>query len=216
MAKFMDETAERAFHDAVAAIEKASSAEVVVAVRPHANLWMVPTIGLGMIAAAVALAYALFAEREFSLWAIFSLPALAGTAVALLVLLPPIYRVLLPARLRDDHVVQAARATFVERGVHSTRARTGVLVYVSLLERRLLLVGDLAFERALGDDLLDRWERELGLLIRKGGKAVADALAKHASEIGRALPHRADDTNELPDAVSTVAPRGLRKVRGVR
>src|SRR5438045_3928208 len=55
---------------------------------------------------------------------------------------------LLPARLIErglrERVLAAARAAFVELGVHRTRARTGVLVYVSVRERRVELVCDVA------------------------------------------------------------------------
>ena len=213
MAKFMTQPGERAMTEAIATIEQASSAEVVIVVRPHAHIWLVPATGLGIAGAAAALAYALFGEPEFTLWTIFWMPAIAGTALALLALLPPVYRLLLPDRIRDEHVVQAGRAAFLERTVHATQGRTGMLVYVSLLERRLLLVGDLEVERTLGDVVLDRWERELSDLIAKGAKPVGDALAAHAGEIGRALPHQADDKDELANAVITFAPRGLHRLR---
>lgn len=202
--RFLDDEARRELDRAVAAIEAASAIEVVIAVRRqsaghrHANLIV------GALAGFAALAAMLFAEHAFSLAAILVDPFVAALAAGALVeLLPGVKRVLTPARVRRAHVLRAARATFVERGVHDTIGRSGLLVYISWLEQQVVLVADRGVDRVVPAGALATAEARLQDAMPSGGAAVARALATLASELGTALPRRADDRNELPDAIDT-------------
>jgi uncharacterized membrane protein len=204
---FLGEAASAAFHAAVETIETASSVEVVVAVRPHARRWLAPHAGVGALVATAMLAYVMFAETEFEDWVIFVLPVVSGLVGALIVeAFGPVYRLLVPARHHDEHVREAARAEFYERGVHGTHRRTGMLVFVALRERQVELVGDVALVARVGQAQLDTWSDAIATQLRHGGVATADALAKLAIDLGVALPHHAGDINELPDEVSTIHP----------
>jgi len=205
--RFLDSEARTAFARAIETIETASSVEVVVAVRrrsaryPHAH-----AIVAGL-AAFAGLAAMLYADHAFALSSIlidpFVAAALGAGAVALA---PQLERVLTPASVLRARVATAARATFVERGVHATIGRSGLLVYVSWLERRVALVADLGLLRALPRDALVHAEDELTRAIGRGGAAVAQQLASLADVMARAVPHRADDINELPDAIDSDMP----------
>ena len=61
--------------------------------------------------------------------------ALVGLVAMLVEVVPPIYRFLAPPPVRYEHVRDAARAAFVEKRVHATRGRTGLLVYIAVRER---------------------------------------------------------------------------------
>jgi len=208
---FLGDAASAAFHTAVEAIEAASSVEVVVAVRPHARRWLAPHAGAGALIAIAMLAYVMFAPTEFDDWVIFVLPILAGLAGAMVVeVVGPVYRLLVPARHHDEHVREAAHATFYERRVHATHRRTGMLVFVALREHQVELVGDVALVDRVGQEQLDTWGDAIAAQIRHGGVPTAQALGKLAAELGTALPHHAGDANELADEVSSIHPRGLR------
>jgi putative membrane protein len=93
-------------------------------------------------------------------------------------------------------VLRAARATFVERGVHHTSGRTGILVYISWLEHEIALVPDGAIHIPLASA-----QAELTTAMWRGGAAVAARLEALAPEFAAELPHRDDDINELPDDI---------------
>jgi putative membrane protein len=203
-ARFLDDAARRAFDEAIASIERASAVEVVVAVRRqsagyrHANAIVGAAIGFA------ALAAMLFSSSPFSLAAILLDPFLAAlTAGALVELVPAIKRGLTPAAVRHHHVMRAARATFVERGVHNTRGRSGLLVYISWLEQQIVLVPDRGVLAASAPGAVARAEAALTAAMRSGGAAVARALEPLATELGTAMPRGSDDANELPDAIDS-------------
>jgi putative membrane protein len=199
---FLDDEARRGFQRAVETIENASSAEVVIAIRRRSATYRHANVLVGVIVAFVGLAITLFAQAEFSLAAILVDPfVLGGLAAALVEPAPAVKRLFTPAAWRDRELVRAARATFVERGVHATRGRTGILVYISLLERQVALVFDTGL--ALAADARAAAERTLTAAVPRGGAAVAAALAQLAPALAQIAPHRDDDINELPDAIDS-------------
>lgn len=201
---FLDDDARRGFKRAVETIENASSAEVVIAVRRRSATYRHANVIVGVVVAFVGLAITLFAEAEFSLAAILFDPfVLGGLAGAIVEVLPGIKRLLTPVRWRERELVRAARATFVERGVHNTRGRTGILVYISQLERQIALVFDSGLERALSAEARGAAERALTAAFPRGGAAVAEALAQLSTALAAVAPHRDDDLNELPDAIDS-------------
>ncbi|HMG57276.1 MAG TPA: hypothetical protein VK601_27440 [Kofleriaceae bacterium] len=209
--QFLDAAARAAFARAIEAIEKTSATEVVVAVRRRSAGYRHANLAIGVAAAAGGLAAMLFGAHSFALTSILVDPfVVGGAAGAVVELLPGIKRGLSPRRLRHGAVVRAARATFIERGVHRTRDRSGLLVYISWLEREVALIADSGLERALPVELAGDATRALTAAIADGGAAVARELERFAPALAAAMPRRDDDTNELPDEVDSDLERGAR------
>jgi putative membrane protein len=201
----MTPKAEEALTRAVKTIEARSSAEVVVAVRARATSYLHINLLVGIVVAAAALAFLLFCPWEIGwLYLLFD-PILVGAVAALIT---DRSRALQSALSRqstvDAAVLRAARATFVERGVHHTREGTGVLVFVSLHERACVLVADRAVELAMPQDVWERIESELAGVLRSEGRgtALASAIEATADTWERYLPIDDNDINELSDGVS--------------
>lgn len=201
-ARFLDDEARAAFKQTIAAIESTSSVEVVIALRRHSAGYFHANLIVGALATFAGLAAMLFSEAAFSLGAILIDPfLLGGTAGGLVHFLPQVKRLLTPARVRRREVGNAARAAFVERGVHNTIDRSGLLVYISWLEQEVALVADSALERSITPALLAETAARLTRAMPAGGAAVARVLATLAEPAAAAMPRRAGDINELPDDI---------------
>jgi putative membrane protein len=213
--KFLSEAGQRAIEHAVETIEATSAAEVVIAIRPRARHSMMQHAVVGIVAAVAMLSFTLYSPVEFAVWHILVLPLLAGLLGAVLVeAIPPLYRFVEPPWLRYEHEREAAYAAFVERGVHATRDRTGILVYVAVRERMVEIVGDLAVHKALGIEGIAAMAGTLEAFVGQGSEAFAKALAAQAPDLAKALPRRADDIDELSNAVMVFgAPPRQRKVQ---
>lgn len=199
---FLTEAGERAIEEAVQAIEAVSAAEVVVAIRPRARYALMQHAVVGFVTAFGMLAITLYSPVEFALWQILTLPIFTGILGAVLVeAMPPLYRWMSPAWLRYEHVREAAYAAFIERGVHGTRDRTGILVYVALRERMVEIVGDLGVTKHHGIEVLAAWAGTLEAHLPTGAEAFGKALAQLAPELAKTCPRRHDDTDELANAV---------------
>lgn len=213
-ARFLDDEARRAFEEAIAAIERESAIEVVVALRRRSARYLHVNLIVGALVAFAGLAAMLFASYPFTLFAILVDPFLVGVAAGALVeLLPPVKRLLTPFRYRDRSVHRAARATFVERGVHNTIDRSGLLVYISWLEREVALVPDSGLVAAFTPEAIAKAEAVLDAAMPAGGAAVARALQELTRQFAQAMPRRADDRNELPDALVDEMTRRPRRPR---
>jgi putative membrane protein len=201
-AAFLDGGGETALLDAVRVVEAASSAEVVIAVRRRSAAWLHAPVITGAVAAFAALAFMLFAPTTFSLPSIlidpFVIGALVGAATSQV---HPLIRALTPRTRRRRAVHAAALVAFHDRGVHLTRARTGVLVYVSLLEQMAEVIADAGITAAVDSDALARATAAIDAAVAGGGDATARAIAALAPLLGAALPRAADDVNELADAL---------------
>ncbi len=117
--------------------------------------------------------------------------------------LPALERLLAARATKRDQVQTAARAAFYDLRVSQTHRRTGVLVYVSLLERRAEVVCDSGVDRAL---LGEAWEKVLAGLntaVRAlDPKAVLGAVRALGPPLAACYPRQAGDVNELPDEMS--------------
>lgn len=207
-AKFLDSKAREAFERAIAKIEASSGVEVVIAMRRRSSHYLHANLIVGFVVAVASLATMLFVDHSFSLLAILVDPYLFGIGAGLLVeWLPDVKRVLTPRSVRHANVERAARATFIERGVHNTVDRSGLLVYISWLERDIAIVPDTAIAAAFAETTERRIEYALTAAMAKGGVAVAEALETIVPDCAAAMPRRIDDINELPDAVDSDLPK---------
>ncbi len=115
----------------------------------------------------------------------------------------PLLRLALSGREVREEVRQLALEHFFELGLHTTRERTGVLVFVSLLERRIEILADTGIDAEASKDFWNDIVDDLVKQIRAGN--VTDGLVEALQACGALLaehfPARDDDTNELPDEV---------------
>jgi putative membrane protein len=128
----------------------------------------------------------------------------AGLGGHALARIPAVRRLLIDDTLAETRVAQRARLAFAERGLERTRGRTGILLFVSLLERRVVVLGDVGVDRILAPD--ERWDDVVQLALRglREGRAVeglAAAIARCGEILAAHLPAPPRDVNELPDAV---------------
>jgi putative membrane protein len=205
MAKpFLNPESKAALAQAARDVEACSSAELVVAVRPRTGSYLHADLLAGIVAGVAATIALLVAERTFApLWFVVD-PVVIGVVAAVVASHSALWRrALTPAGWRRRRVEEAARATFVERRVHSTSGRTGILLYVSVLEREAALVVDLGVEPLAATDGWRRAVEELQTAVRGGadGSAVAGRLRALGDLLAPVLPCGTEDVNELPDEV---------------
>jgi putative membrane protein len=202
---FLDDAARTAFAGAIAATETTSAAEVVVAVRVRARVWLHVHLIVGFVAAWLGLGFMLYSDHTFGLAAFLVEPIVVGVVAGLAsTLVPALVRVMTPASVRRRAVAMAARAAFYDRGVHHTAGRSGVLVYVALTERMVEVVADDGVVRSVEPTAWKKACAAIDGAVGHGGEATAKALAELAPILAIALPRHVEDLNELPDAIDEV------------
>jgi putative membrane protein len=200
---FFSDEAKRAAAASVRRVEAQTSAEVVVAVRKRSGHYGVLAYHFGIGLAALVVSYLLVAPAVYSVGAI----ALEGLlAFALGTVLAANFDTLRRALSRrgtlDGNTNSAARAAFFDLGISRTSGRNGLLVYVSLFERRCVVLTDIGIDwKQLGPG----WSTASGQLEqavkRRDLQAFQQALESLGPVLGRVHPRSEDDVNELPDEV---------------
>lgn len=163
---------------------------------------------LGALAGALLAAYGFYALETWSpsFWVWPGLLPILGAAAAwvLTLTMPAIERELAGAETLRERVHAKAAAAFVSEQVFRTRGHTGLLVFVSLFERRVEILCDEGIRlRVPAHD----WQGISSALAAGIGEGRAGAaLVEAIAACGRLLVEHgvapdADDENELPDEI---------------
>lgn len=194
----------------VAEFEAGTHAEVLVAVIGKADNypeipWKAFALGAA-IAALLVVAHAwAFPEWHVTRTAIAPVTAMlgAGAACGLLAIFVPAFGRLFLDRLRAEaEVRQYAQALFLERRVFETHDRVGLLLLISLYERRVVVLPDNGLDAHLAETQVAAAIAGMAHPLARGDTAAAVqaglqvlAAGLHGAPLRRAARH-----NELPDA----------------
>lgn len=118
----------------------------------------------------------------------------------------PTLKLPLIARERINLAVRerAVRA-FYEKGLHRTRDATGILIFISLLEHKVWILGDRGIDSRIPPDSWQVLAVELSAGIRdnRACEVLCSVIAKCGAALKEHFPRLRDDVNELPDNVIT-------------
>ncbi|MEZ6126540.1 MAG: hypothetical protein R3C49_25745 [Planctomycetaceae bacterium] len=115
-------------------------------------------------------------------------------------------RLFTPQREMIEEVSRRARQLFYDRRVHHTAGASGLLIYVSLYERRAVVLGDRSVTEVLGESFLQGLCDRLtaGLAAADVASAICDTIQHAVGPLENALPRADGDVNELPDALVVI------------
>lgn len=195
---------------AVQEAERKTSGEIVVSVVPasdeyaHAR-WKGATLGslLAVLGAAALHDLGGHWGGPLGLW--MALPAAGGVALGyVLARVPGVRRFLATPELLARRVQARASQAFLEGEVFRTRERTGILLFVSLFERRVVVLGDSGITAKVAQA---DWEGIVagvvkGMRERRSAQAVIEGIRLAGELLERhGVARRPDDANELPDGL---------------
>ena len=155
--------------------------------------------GLLSLALAVNLSWAFFNE---SLWHFLWMFALGYFPFKLLIrALPALKRRLIRPDEIDEELSEKAAIAFLEQGLHHTRDETGILIMLSLFERRVYVLADRGINAVVPPDLWDGIVHTITDGIHAGDTctALCAAIATCGQQLEEHFPIKHDDTNELPN-----------------
>jgi putative membrane protein len=115
---------------------------------------------------------------------------------------PAIKRLFAGEDLMERRVSTRAAVAFIDEEIFNTRDRTGILLFVSMVEHKVLVMGDAGINARVAENA---WEDVVQTIVRgiRGGK-TAEGLIRAVEQCGhllelRGVAIRPDDRNELPD-----------------
>jgi len=122
---------------------------------------------------------------------------------------PAIKSEFISPRKRGDAVRMRALRAFTEKGLYRTEAQTGVLFFLSLMERTVWVLADKGIYEKIRQEQLDRFAAMVSQGVREGraAQALRQAVAEAGTLLAEHFPVKAEDRNELSDGIITE--RGL-------
>ena len=162
--------------DAVEKAEKLTSAEFVVALEPHSGSYrdidLFFAVSLNFIVMLLAFFSPVVVSQDWVPLYLISTFVLAWLFSAYT---PLIRRLFCSSKRMERQVKESAQLQFLNQGVTQTRGRTGVMILVSQLEKRVTVVADSGVRRAVDDG---KWKGLMGQIQDEfnGGDLSATAV----------------------------------------
>jgi putative membrane protein len=103
----------------------------------------------------------------------------------------------------EEAVKERAVRAFYEKGLYRTRDETGILIFLSLLERKVWILGDRGINSKIPQTKWQDFAGEITGGLREGRAcdALCSVISACGKELARHFPRRSDDVNELGDEV---------------
>ena len=129
------------------------------------------------------------------------LAVLKFTAVLLILKYMPLRLALTPSATKERRVRRRAIATFKAGAERRTIGRTGILIYLSMRERRAEIVADEAITKVTTPETWGEAMADLIAEVKKGRPAegIVAAINQVGVVLAEHFPRSATDTNEIPD-----------------
>jgi putative membrane protein len=199
-AKF-DRTASEALGQTIRDIEEKTDAEVVVVVRGRSGTYRHADYLCGAIIALIGLIFVLFSPFDFhTYWVPFDVVLLFVLGAFVSSRTNAVRRLLTNRKLRAKAVRNDASAMFYEAGIANTHSETGMLIYLSLLERRLEVIADRGILKAVPPLKWNHLVYELKAVAHNPDpETLIKAMRELGSVLAEHLPPTGENPNELAD-----------------
>ncbi|WP_137388628.1 TPM domain-containing protein [Rhodoligotrophos defluvii] len=185
---------------AITKAEEATSGEIVAVLAHRSDDYdYIPVLWASL--AALVVPFPLIFLTRLGAADIYTIALAVFLALALTFSLPGLIRYVIPRRLQELRVHRRAAEQFLARNLHTTEARTGVLLFVSLAERIAVVLADEGINAKVTQEtwqsIIDRLTSEIA-----AGR-LTDGLIAAIDDCGKVLaahfPPTPGQLDELPN-----------------
>lgn len=214
MKHILSEHDQERIREAVADAERRTSGEIVPFVVPRSDAYEAAVWKGAVAGAVITLLVAVLVFNFYHGWGLAWLHTGWGTALLvtcggtagglLAAFVRPLRRALAGADIMTRNVHRNAMKAFVEEEIFDTQDRTGILLFISLFEHRIEVLGDTGINASVSSDEWADVVEHIRDGIRSG--RFAEGLVEGIGMCGHLLERSGveiqdDDTNELPNRV---------------
>ncbi len=202
----------------VAEQEKHTTGEIALALTAESDtysfweLFFAVICGAFIFALLLPLTPYINAFLESGFWHVQSwyVPAFFGLASFLFIALffalaniPAIDRLIIPYLVRHKAVYNRAIRYFVESGVYATKENSGILIFISVMEREVRIIADFGIGEKIEQSYWDAIASDLSKAFK--GNYVAEGILSAVEQCGKilaeAFPAKKENPNELVDGL---------------
>jgi putative membrane protein len=198
---FLNDAEKAQLRDTIRQAEAKTSGEIVTVIaRASGDYFYYPTLWAALLAILSPLLPIALAVSFVPL-GIIELQLLVFALLALMFRWSPIKRRLVPHSVKQQYCARRAREQFLAQNLHTTRERTGVLLYVSVAEHHVELLADAGIHAKVPAVTWDQVVGKLTGQVRAGqvGEGFIEAVNAIGAQLAVHFPAAGLNPNELPD-----------------
>jgi putative membrane protein len=201
--RMLNDEDNKVIESAIKKAEATTSGEIVFTAARASARYLHATLQGAIIGMAIVTAVFLMIPVTHNITSLLWTEFISFAAFYTLLPYLPWRRWIISKQEMDARVNDAAFMQFYASGLHRTRESNGVEIYLSLFERRVVVIGDRGIHEKMGDR---HWQNVRDLIIegiRKGDLrgGVCAALESCGKALAENFPRRSDDVNELSNKV---------------
>jgi len=185
-------------------VEKTTSGELVVLVTPQSSRYLDVKQEISLFLAAFFAFCASFMFFSSVLWIFIALTIALYIPFRFIVfLMPSAAAPFIMGRRKEYECGKKALQAFYQHGLYNTKDKIGILIMMSVLEKRVHILADKGIYAKLSEKALKEYANKITRGIKKDrpDDAICDVITEMGSVLKKNFPVKKNDTNELPDRV---------------
>lgn len=208
--KFLSEQERKQVEEAVQAAEKKTAGEIVCLIESASYRYPMANV-IGATISAIPLALVLthilggwLWIGTQNLWLFIGVLGVLWVVFYLMVdRVPVIKRWFVSKKEMDEEVEEAAVTSFFNHGLYRTRDANGILLFISVFERKVWILADHGINAKVPTGQWDDIVAQVTEGVRKGDRAqaISIAVATIGDMLAAHFPIKADDTDELRNLI---------------
>ena len=214
---FLDETQRSEIEAAIRAAEQRTSGEfVAVVARASDEYLFLPTLYAAIAALAIPpiawAAISLLATAPADAWSapsdlavglVYALQVATFVVLALALRWPPLTMLVVPRHVKLHRARRLAHELFFRLGLHETRERTGVLLFVSVGERYVEIIADRGIHEKAPPGMWEQVVADFTGKVKAGrvSEGFTGAIAACGGLLAEHFPRAAGARSQLPDVL---------------
>ena len=214
---FTDENLKK-IQEAVAVAEKNTDGEIALAITPSSSsygfweLLFAVIMGLITFACLIPVSSKLktfidsiywdMKDYHFSFWLLL-IVFISILIFYLIANIPFVDRLIIPKRVKNKAVYNKAIKVFVHSGVYKTKSNTGILLFFSVLERKIQIVVDSGIASKISHSTWKNLADSLaeGFKIKNPTQVIINSIEECGEILAKEFPCQKENPNELPDGL---------------
>ncbi len=112
-------------------------------------------------------------------------------------------KIFIPKSVLKRRVLEQAEIEFYRQGIANTVDRTGILIYISIFERQVVILADAGINEKVSKDF---WADQVQIIVeglkqKEGAKALIKVIEQCKGTLAKEFPIKANDTDELSNLI---------------
>ncbi len=203
-ASFLNDKDKIKIRKAVEDVEKITSGEIVPMIVSSSYHYPVSNIAGGFTLGMIISLAVVFITGDQNLWfflSIFMISFILMREVTKRVL--PLKKFFISRNEINEEVEEAAITAFYKNGLYKTRDETGVLLFISVFEKKVWVLADRGINEKVD---YSEWKHIVnyitdGIHEKNQGHAIAGAVSRVGEILREHFPIKPDDTDELDNLI---------------